>query len=207
MKAPIDCLFCDGGVMSEETYAQTTKSGRINLRVEGLRQFKCDTCESILVDDEQTSSNQAKIRSREDEVMSYVTPSILREFREKYSLSQKDASKLIGAGAAAFGKYETGQRLAGPTARLVRILLDFPAAVKKLATAERLEVRLPLETHLGLPSSATWGTTRIDIRDMEEIWDFQKLARSDFPVNDPMWIDEGNLASDRWVNQSIASCA
>jgi len=126
--------------MVEEMYSQNVKSGRSALFVEGLLRWHCDTCDSMMTSASQFESNADTLRAAERKSSAYVSRPMLREFREKYSLSQRDAGRLIGAGEAAFGKYETGARLAAPTAKLIRIALAIPEAARMLAEEENIEI-------------------------------------------------------------------
>jgi putative zinc finger/helix-turn-helix YgiT family protein len=126
--------------MVEELYSQNIKSGRASLFVDGLLCWHCDTCDSVMTSAAQFESNADALRLAEKKSSAYISLSMLREFREKYAVSQRDAGRLIGAGEAAFGKYESGGRLAAPTAKLIRVALAFPDVAKMLAEEENIEI-------------------------------------------------------------------
>jgi putative zinc finger/helix-turn-helix YgiT family protein len=131
--------------MVEEVYAQNIKSGRTSLAVENLVHWHCDTCDSIMTTASQFEANAEALRAAERKSPSYVSQAMLREFREKYSLSQREAGRLIGAGDAAFAKYEAGSRLSAPSAKLIRVALALPQVVRLLAEEEKIEVVVEAE--------------------------------------------------------------
>jgi putative zinc finger/helix-turn-helix YgiT family protein len=143
----IDCRYCGEGKMVEQTFSRKIKSGRAMLSVEGLLKWQCSTCASEMTDARQFECNADSIELAEKRSSGYVTVGMLREFREQYSLSQRDASKLIGAGDGAFGKYEAGARLSAPTAKLIRAALAIPDVVKMLAHEEGFELPIVKKSH------------------------------------------------------------
>lgn len=134
----MDCEYCGEGQMVEEIFSQTLRSGRANLTVDGLHQCRCNVCDTIVTSAAQFESNAKLIEVAEKTASCYVSVGMLKQFREKYSLTQKEAGRLIGAGEAAFGKYETGARLSAPTAKLIRVALALPEVVELLAREEGL---------------------------------------------------------------------
>lgn len=130
------CEYCDDGHMVEEVFSQTQRSGRAKLTVDGLHQCRCDVCDTVVTTSAQFESNATLIEAAEKNASGYVSVGMLKQFREKYSLTQKEAGKLIGAGEGAFGKYETGARLSAPTAKLIRVALALPEVVELLAREE-----------------------------------------------------------------------
>lgn len=140
MTTPILCDYCEEGYMATETYSETFKHGRAVLSVEGLKHSRCEACESVMTTAQQFQYNSELIRAAERRAPSYVSPAMLREFREKYGLSQRTAGKLIGAGEGSFGKYESGSGLATPTAKLIRAALAFPEVARMLAEEEDVEI-------------------------------------------------------------------
>lgn len=134
------CRFCGEGKLVEEVYSKTIKMGRSNFLVEGLHQFKCNVCDSVVTNAQQYERNSDLIEAAEQGTSAFVSIGMLREFREKYDLSQKEASILIGAGEGAFGKYESGGKLSRPTAKLIRVALKIPEVVEFLAREENIEL-------------------------------------------------------------------
>lgn len=140
MTAPILCDYCGEGHMSTETYSEVFKHGRATLSVDGLKHARCDVCDSTMTTAQQFQHNSEIIRAAEKRAPAYVSPAMLREFREKYGLSQRSAGKLIGGGEGSFGKYESGFNLSAPTAKLIRAALAFPEVARMLAEEEGVEI-------------------------------------------------------------------
>nr|WP_267874054.1 type II TA system antitoxin MqsA family protein [Massilia polaris] len=136
----IACRYCHEGKMSQEFYNETFKFGRSSLAVEGLVRFRCNHCASIMVKPSQLEHNSELIELAKSASPSFVSLGTLREFRMKYNLSQREASKLIGAGEGAFGKYESGENLSAPTAKLIRAALTYPEVVRLLADEANMQI-------------------------------------------------------------------
>lgn len=136
----IECRYCEEGQMSEETFVENIKIGRANHSVNGLVHYRCNVCDSVMTSAEQYEHNFDLIKNAEKLSVNYLSVATLRDFRDKFCLSQRDAGKLIGVGDAAFGKYETGARLSAPTAKLIRVLSNFPEAARMLADEEGLDI-------------------------------------------------------------------
>jgi putative zinc finger/helix-turn-helix YgiT family protein len=136
----IECRYCEEGQMSEEAFVENIKIGRANHSVNGLLHYRCNVCDSVMTSAEQYEHNFDLIRNAEKLSINYLSTENLRDFRDKFCLSQRDAGKLIGVGDAAFGKYETGARLSTPTAKLIRVLSNFPEAARMLADEEGVDI-------------------------------------------------------------------
>lgn len=135
------CPFCGEQEMQEETFAQQIRAGRTTLSVTGLLHQKCKACASVVTTADQLDHNAAIIRAAEERKSAYVTPGMLREFRLKYGISQRQASQLVGSGASSFGRYESGGKLSKPTAKLIRVALAFPAVARFLAKEEFISLK------------------------------------------------------------------
>lgn len=142
---PILCDYCEEGHMAAEEYSETFKHGRSSLTVNKLLRCRCEFCDSTITTAQQFEHNSELVRAAEKQSPGYVSPAMLREFREKYGVSQRTAGRLIGVGEGAFGKYETGSNLAAPTAKLIRAALAYPEVAKMLAEEEGITLAIPTE--------------------------------------------------------------
>jgi hypothetical protein len=84
-------------------------------------------------------------------------------------LTQRNASKLFGAGDSAFGKWESGQLPSGPAALLLQSAMHVPGVIQFLASLAQVEV---VEHHEGLEwrsdaPSATPAQSRLTLRRIE----------------------------------------
>jgi HTH-type transcriptional regulator/antitoxin MqsA len=144
----IDCRYCGEGQMAEESYDRNIKNGRATLSVAGLLHWRCSVCDSIMTDSRQLAFNCELVSEAESKAVNFVSKAMLREFREKFGLSQREAGKLIGAGEAAFGKYESGARLSAPTAKLIRVALAIPEVAQMLAIEEGMAIDMPVSREI-----------------------------------------------------------
>ncbi|PFH10575.1 putative zinc finger/helix-turn-helix YgiT family protein [Collimonas sp. PA-H2] len=191
----IACKYCDAGRMVEVSVDEHIKSGRAKLVVKGILQWQCDVCESVMTDAQQYTHNEKLVRDAENHKAGYITPAMLRDFREKYSLSQREAGRLIGAGKGAFGKYESGHHLSTPTAKLIRVALAVPEAARYLAVEEGVSISLPT---------------------LDDMWDenerpFSKVTLMLLNSNDS-FIEAANMAEFResestWKTSRMMECA
>lgn len=128
------CPFCEVGKTEEVTFAETVKVGRKSVAVEGLRKRVCPACHSESVPGHLHDANLDLIEAAQSRVTGQVPVSALRALRERWELSQKTASKIFGAGASSFGKWESGQaNMSTPAALLIKVALEFPQVVRYLA--------------------------------------------------------------------------
>ena len=137
------CRHCSGGTMEEVAYSEVVRVGRTNVEVSGLLKSVCKNCGTDVVSAAQFEHNDELYSAAEKKVPGYMPVRVLKDFREKYGLSQKDAGRLIGTGESAFGKYEAGSRPSAPAAKLIRAALAFPEVAKMLAEEERIELDVP----------------------------------------------------------------
>lgn len=136
----IECRYCGEGQMSEEAFVENIKFGRTNISVPGLLHWRCNACASVMTSAKQFEYNADLVSAVKKSATYYVSVPALKTFREKYALSQREAGKLIGAGDAAFGKYETGARMSAPTAKLIRVAMAIPEVVRMLAEEEKIDI-------------------------------------------------------------------
>lgn len=128
------CPFCDSSDTVVMSYAKDVKLGRRKIRIGGLRKLHCEACGSDSVPGGLHDANLALINEAAEGNRGAVTVGVLRTFRESWSLSQKDASCLFGAGKSSFAKWESGQaKLSTPSALLIQIATKFPFVVPYLA--------------------------------------------------------------------------
>jgi putative zinc finger/helix-turn-helix YgiT family protein len=187
------CDYCEEGHLVEESYSQVVKFGRASLTIAGLSRLRCDACDSAVTTAQQYESNSELVRAAEKHTPGYLSPAMLREFREKNGLSQRVAGKLLGVGAGAFGKYETGSKLSAPTAKLIRAALAIPEVVRFLAD----EIKLELSSELH-PDKWTGGKFPY----LRLVHDKKNVSS---PVNDEMYaIGQKFAHANLWNKQNTA---
>lgn len=128
------CAYCETEGLELVRYADRMKIGRKVVEVIGLSKMVCAECGSETVPLDLFAENAAIIERVSASTREAVAPGVLRKFRECWGVSQRDASRMFGAGASAFAKWESGQaELSTPSALLVQCALKFPAVANYLA--------------------------------------------------------------------------
>ncbi len=135
------CAVCDSEDTEVILFADRIKAGRKVVTVHGLRKLACHDCGAELVPEEFHDSNLELMREAIATTKAAVTPSALRTFRTDWDLSQREASKVFGAGSASFGKWESGQSVPStPTALLLQCAMRFPQVLIYLAALSSVVV-------------------------------------------------------------------
>lgn len=136
------CSYCEVGTMSEVIYTQPIKAGRRTVNVEGLSKLVCSHCGEESIPLEMYDRNAKLVDEALTTTSAAVTRGLLRQLRDQWSVSQREASTIFGAGDSAFAKWESGQaRLSEPSALLVQCALNIPGVMEYLAKLAEVEVR------------------------------------------------------------------
>lgn len=203
----IKCRYCEVGNMVEQTYSQRIRSGRAAIFVDGLSKWHCSSCESEMTDAVQFERNSDLIENSQKEATTFISIGMLHEFRERYGLSQRDAGKLVGAGESSFGKYESGQGISGPTAKLIRVGLRFPEVVHMLANEEKIAVAEQSAEHTyfeaGSPFEQALRAGYSWQRDEVPIPFYSSVAKQVKCDNDDAFMDESPWINSSWEKKSV----
>ena len=136
------CSYCEVGETSQVVYNQTVKVGRRSVDVQGLSKVVCGHCGEESVPLEMYDRNAELVERALARTPAELAQALLPRLREKWAVSQRDASLLMGAGVSAFGKWESGQtRMSDPAALLVHCALHVPGVMEHLATLVGVELR------------------------------------------------------------------
>jgi putative zinc finger/helix-turn-helix YgiT family protein len=127
------CPFCASNEVIPTLFECPIPVGRSKKTVSGLQQSECQACGEVFVSGSQHDYNAGLFEAAGREKQAFVTQGLIRKFRERFGLSQRTASKLFGAGAAAVGKWEAGQLPSGPAALLIQTAIHVPGAAQFLA--------------------------------------------------------------------------
>ena len=138
------CMYCGQDARQEVSFSEQVANGRRRYVVEGLLKTVCSNCGEGTITRAQSSHNAALIDSIVSSVPTLVTPAFVRNLRELWDLTQKQASRLFGAGENAFAKWESGQVPSGPAALLLQTAVAVPGVMEFLAKL----------SHVDLPSKA-----------------------------------------------------
>lgn len=127
------CPFCDA-TCHLITHTESVRHGRKVLKVEGLKKWVCPSCGGEHEDENLSSLNLERVNALSAERRGAITPGLLRQFRRQWGLNQVTASKLFGAGASSFAKWESGQsQISQPAALLIQTAFHVPQALAFLA--------------------------------------------------------------------------
>lgn len=117
--APTDkCSKCGAKNWTEVTYSDTVHTRGLDVDVEGLRKNYCSECRHTWVTQQQRQHNDEQIRSaflvardKAREQDGLLAGDDISYIREKFGLSQREASFIFGGGVNSFNKYESGEVL------------------------------------------------------------------------------------------------
>jgi putative zinc finger/helix-turn-helix YgiT family protein len=131
----VACPICDVGKVSRVVYTHSLKAGRRTVLVDGCLKMVCEHCGEESISLEMHDHNAKLIEAALAATPAAVSRGLLKLLRETFELSQRDASKMFGAGDAAFAKWESGQtEMSEPAALLVQCALHVPGVMELLAT-------------------------------------------------------------------------
>jgi len=132
---PEKCPVCDEGTWLPKCDGiYSFRYGRKVHEVAGQHYALCAKCGTRGYLPGQRDENRAQIRRYQDSLPGFISPSDVLAVREKYMLTQKDASLIFGGGVQSFSKWERGTASpAGPTARLIKLALNYPEVMQALA--------------------------------------------------------------------------
>ncbi|THB63508.1 MAG: type II toxin-antitoxin system MqsA family antitoxin [Gammaproteobacteria bacterium] len=94
----------------------------------------CDVCESETANSKQTRQNKRAFNAFKKRVEGLLSGEEIKELREYYGISQKEAALIFGGGEVAFSKYENDDVLQSePMDTLLRAAIRFPLMVEDRA--------------------------------------------------------------------------
>jgi hypothetical protein len=172
--------------------------------------WRCQNCESEKVDARQFEYNADLVEAAEKKAPSFISIGTFRTFRDRYVLSQRDASKLIGAGGGAFGKYESGKGISGPTAKLIKVALRFPEVAQMLAEEEGIDIcSIPAEWSTAGASMAQALTEAGEwLRDtVPSTFQIRSNVKKPSCVNDEEYLINLGMANSHWEITRVAVSA
>jgi HTH-type transcriptional regulator/antitoxin MqsA len=99
------CPLCGEGYVTPRTESMQTeyrgKQGTVMLRY-----AECDACGSEITGDADGRANKRAVLAFRKSVDGLLTGAEIRALREKFGITQEQASRLFGGGPKAFSKYE-----------------------------------------------------------------------------------------------------
>jgi len=138
----ITCPLCRKGHWNAHADGEYKFShGRKSYVVKDQLYALCDYCETRGYLPGQRDLNKKAIREFQSKLLDYISPSDVLAVREKYCLTQIEAAKIFGGGKQGFSKWERGTATpSGTTARMLKLALEVPQAMKYLAAQANVEL-------------------------------------------------------------------
>lgn len=136
------CSYCNSAHTNEVEFTESFKVGRKQLEVAGMKKVVCSECQSESIPLDLLDFNQELFVAAEATAKNIVSTGSLKEFREIWELSQKDASRIFGAGLSSFGKWESNQsNMSTPSALLIKVAYNFPEVVPFLSQLAKVDLK------------------------------------------------------------------
>jgi putative zinc finger/helix-turn-helix YgiT family protein len=133
MSNVLGCPVCGAVALQEVVFSERRKVGRRTIEVFGLKKSECSACGTDFVSPTDHDGNAALVARFVARTQTGITRGLLRQLRETWGLTQREASKVFGAGEAAFAKWESGRELSTPSALLVQVALNVRGVMPYLA--------------------------------------------------------------------------
>lgn len=140
MDTRTSCPHCDEHRVVERNFARAVPMGRRKINIEGFLKSHCDNCGYEFSTPGQVDHNLNLLKSRSENVRGAVFPGLLRSIRESWNITQRELSRMFGAGSSAVGKWESGAAMSGPSALLAQCAANVPGTVEFLAHLAGVEV-------------------------------------------------------------------
>jgi HTH-type transcriptional regulator/antitoxin MqsA len=137
------CPLCGEGHLTPRTEETVTEyagqQGKVTLRF-----AECDACGSEITEDADSRANKRAVLAFRKSVDGLLTGNEIRALRDKYSITQDQASRLFGGGPKAFSKYEADD-VAHATAMdtLLRLALRSEDTFWELVTLKGMASEFP----------------------------------------------------------------
>lgn len=135
------CPICDEGQFEPfDDDVFTFRHGGKQYSVPHLNYAKCNVCGTSGYLPGQRKLNSELISEFQAELVDYISPSEVLAVRERYSLTQRQASQIFRGGENGFSKWERGVvSPSGPTAMLIKVALRSAEAMRNLAKIARVD--------------------------------------------------------------------
>ncbi|MBN1984325.1 MAG: type II toxin-antitoxin system MqsA family antitoxin [Chitinivibrionales bacterium] len=137
MKNYNECPVCGSDQIEKVTKKEIFKYKGQNIEVSDYTVYYCKVCGEGIADPKSRKKSERILRDAQRIFEGYLTSSEIRNIRMKFNLTQDEFSKILGGGAKAFARYETGKILQSkPMDNLLRTLRDYPEAIESIKKQE-----------------------------------------------------------------------
>lgn len=141
-----ECPLCGSTRLEvRHDYSVTYRYLKQNHVLEGQEHTLCLECEISFFTEDQLDRNQQLFFEFEQKIVKGIAPREVRELRDKYLITQEQATRIFECGSpTAFSKWERGDSApTGPTALLLRMALEDSSFMEKLATRAGVRIDIP----------------------------------------------------------------
>ncbi len=142
----VRCPLCDSSRVEVHRDLETTyRYLKKNHVLQGQEHTVCLDCEGSFFAAGQLERNRELFFAFEKQIVKDIAPREVRELREKYLITQEEATRIFHCGSpTAFSKWERGDTApTGPTALLLRLALEDVATMQKLADRAGVKIDIP----------------------------------------------------------------
>lgn len=142
------CPICDSGEFEpHDDGTHNFRHGRKTYIVKGLQYALCTACGTSGYLPGQRKANSKLIKEFQASLVDYISPSDVLSVREKYSLTQKQASQLFKGGVNGFSKWERGVAFpSAGTAMLMKVALASNEAMQTLVEIANVDFEVDSST-------------------------------------------------------------
>lgn len=136
------CPICSAEALKPTVLTeQLTYSGK-QISVEGIEVSVCENCGEEVVRPDQAKRNDVRFADARRIHDGLLTSAQIKGFRERWSLTQQQASAALGGGANAFSKYERGEVTQAQSMDLLMRVADmFPQVRDFLGARSKVDFR------------------------------------------------------------------
>lgn len=142
----VRCPLCDSSRVEVRRDLETTyRYLNQNHILQGQEHTVCLDCEGSFFAEGQLERNRERFFAFEKQIVKDIAPREVRELRERYLITQEEATRIFHCGSpTAFSKWERGDTApTGPTALLLRLALEDVATMQKLADRAGVKIDIP----------------------------------------------------------------
>ncbi|GJL81859.1 MAG: hypothetical protein DHS20C01_14930 [marine bacterium B5-7] len=103
------CPVCDAKGLIQKTVSRSLTHSDVTEDVSGFLRSVCESCGTVSVDPTQSRHNKRLVQKFRKKADGLLLGEQILAIREKYQITQLQASKMFGGGPVAFSKYESDE--------------------------------------------------------------------------------------------------
>ncbi len=124
------CPICGKGILKKSLIEEIFEYKGNQLKIPDYIIFQCSDCEESIVDNQTLKDSEKIIRNFQRKTDGLLTSDEIRKIRVALGFTQEDFGAILGGGAKAFARYETGQVTQSKAMdNLLRIVDEYPSVL------------------------------------------------------------------------------